>query len=316
MQDLIDPLPGFFRIVTRGYRQVWRTWLRLRGVHHWPFDKNGYPDRFTRDLILACRRTRQWRTCTTLIAGAWLILQATASMAIVVGESLDDPEAGSGGADGWSGIYVLNGYDPIPRELVTSSFNFWAQANRLDGNHVVQPLIIRAPNAEPGTGTIWHVGPAIPDSEMSKGPNSVPFNSPPIPNDGHLYLPAVWQWRSDGANDNAAAVIPFGSAGQGMYATNRNENDWGDLEEGIDDTFLGETMENGHASGPGGRRYWFNFETSLCSLARCHPGGDLNGDGVINELDFHVLAGNLGAHLDRDVSHSGRRYQLRRPDRP
>ena len=43
----------------------------------------------------------------------------------------------------------------------------------------------------------------------------------------------------------------------------------------------------------------------ICSHG-CHidgPIGELNEDGVINELDYHILVSNLNAHLDREVSY-------------
>ena len=154
---------------------------------------------------------------------------------------------GTGDVDGWSGITVMEGYGSIPAGQNVSGYNYFAHEDRADGNHHVQPLVVKD---EGGAFSIWEVGPV--STPNAGGDHSGAWTSATVPDDGNRYLAAFWQWN-EGVNNEAGGVVPFGSGGAGMFQHDADGTSYVPA--------AGDPVTLGHSSGAGGRSYQFNLET-------------------------------------------------------
>jgi hypothetical protein len=209
----------------------------------------------------------------------------------------------NGTPDGWSGIPVLYGYQ-LPAGESVEVVRYYAADDRSfqleeELYHVV-PLIVRQEDGsvEGGEGifSVWEVGPPHTPTEI--GEQEFAWGSSKIPNDGHLYHPAVLQWQQD-LNDTDGGVVAFGNDGEGMHYFNVDTStyvpgeDIGEVEAGL----VLSDLEI-HSSGVGGRAYQLNFQ-----MSSGEPDGDFNNDGLVDAQDIdaltvEVVAGTNNASFD------------------
>jgi len=167
-----------------------------------------------------------------------------------------DPVLDNGGADGWSGITVLE--TPItapgatsPNAVVTH-WNYYAE--RADGNHSVTPLLL-----ENAGGTYSIIGIGTTDTASTVGIQSLGFGLTSGVNSvdttsGNTYHAGVFQFDLVGAEDTNDGTIPFASAnGLGMFQLNVPDGHTPGLTDVV-------TAEHASAAGPAGRLYAVNFE--------------------------------------------------------
>ena len=152
--------------------------------------------------------------------------------------------------DGWSGVSVLSGYGGLPAGEGVVSGNYYASADRADGNHNIIPLIVRE---EGGAFAIWDIGPTqTPDAP---GDHAFDWSSQVVPADGAAYHPAIWQWN-EGVDNEAGGLVPFsGSGGSGMFQMDQDGTSYVPT--------IGDPVTDGHSSGADGRAYQFNLITAV-----------------------------------------------------
>jgi len=184
----------------------------------------------------------------TALVTLFLFLFSTLAFAGTFGET-DLSDAGD--PDGWSGISYLSGYGSIPAGEQVTSWEFYADADRADGVHNAQPVVIRDDGTEL---SIFDAGPV--SSPTAEGIVTNAWGSAAIPGDGASYYAGAWQWNT-GVNNEAGGLIPFaGAGGLGMAQI--------DLDGTTFVPAAGEVLPAaGHASAADGRAYQFAFTTAV-----------------------------------------------------
>lgn len=180
---------------------------------------------------------------------------AVANSAVLVGL---DPLTDNGGADGWSGVTVLD--TPIAGAGQITDWAFHTDddaraATIATGEHYVTPLLVGRDNVS-GAVSILGVGAEVQinvagvhQQAFGLATGSADFGG----DAGTTYLGGVFQRRA-GVDDDAGGIIPFaGAGGGGMFQIN------------VDGTTYAPTAGEelavaGHASGADGRNYAFNLQ--------------------------------------------------------
>ncbi|MCP4895030.1 MAG: hypothetical protein GY911_14615, partial [Actinomycetales bacterium] len=167
---------------------------------------------------------------------------------VLVGDGAERPFATGGGADGWSGVSVLESVIiddstlPGAGNLVeVLEVSMLAAGGRHGGTHHFMPLLIDSSNQ------IAWIGPELTPTQV--GHNVFPITgADPIDVSADTYRLGVWQWN-DGVNNSSGGTIAFGNGGGGMF------------QQDIDGTLgaggvsIGHEVTTGHSSGAGGRDY-------------------------------------------------------------
>lgn len=248
--------------------------------------------------------------CTLTMAT--LLSLAVAANAATVGES---PLAGGGSVDGWSGVSILDGYGGLPAGEAVTTFNYYADEGRADGNHSVQPIVAQQAG---DVYSIWAVGPV--DTPAAGGEYSIPWSTPVIPDDGNVYHPAFWQWNA-GVNNDAGGLVPFnGSGGSGMSQVDRDGTSY---VPAVGDELASAAVPAGHAAPVDGRAYQINFETAAAAARFCDTSTadfcfdfDANDEGatVFGDGEIRLDGGFEGGYLAVTDAANGQRGKVILPD--
>ena len=211
-----------------------------------------------------------------------------------------DPLSDVGGADGWSGVSVLETPIGDPGDGSTmgtvTKFNFFADPGRSGTlsllEHRVTPLLIEFDGIDYKIVGIGTERTPTSDGEFNfdfgliSGTDQVDTASP---NTFHI---AVLQQR-DNVDDVGSGAIPFGGAGGGgMFQMNVAGPNHMPM---VDDV-----VTAGHASAAGGRNYAFNFEVDFT------PAVDTDEDGMTDAWeDEHGLNKDDAADATGDPDNDG-----------
>ncbi len=199
-----------------------------------------------------------------LLAG----LARLASAAEVIGEGLDRPFA-SAGADGWSGVSILetaiidSSTDPDgDGDLVQiTEVSMYAADGRFGGSNHIIPILVDSADQ------IAWIGPQLTPTQAGHNVFEI-SDADPIDTSNETYRLGVWQWN-DGVDDVNGGTVAFGGGGgEGMFQHNVN----GTL--GADGIAIGDTMTRGHSAAPGGRDYHIDFVAARVETT------DTDGDGL------------------------------------
>ncbi len=199
----------------------------------------------------------------------------TTHAAVVVGDGADRPFS-SAGADGWSGVSVLNAAvidentDPGTGDsFEINEVSMWAADGRAGGSNHFQALLVNAADQ-----VVWASPQLTPT--ISNGHNVFALDGDPISAAGGPYRLGVWQWN-DGVDDVNGGTVAFaGSGGEGMFQINVD----GTL--GANPVPLGTTLPAaGHNAGPGGRDYHIDIAVSRVPEPTIFPLLALSGLGLL-----------------------------------
>ena len=188
-----------------------------------------------------------------------------AAESVIIGDGEERPFATGGGADGWSGISVLESAiidsTTVPGvgdlvEITEVSIN----AQRVGGTNHFMPLLVDSSNQ-----VAW-IGPELTPTQA--GHNVFPIiGADPIDVSAETYRLSVWQWN-DGVNNSNGGTIAFGNGGGGMFQMDV------DGTQGAAGVSIGQAVTSGHASGAGGRDYHIDVVATRITSA------DSDGDGL------------------------------------
>ena len=196
-----------------------------------------------------------------------------ANAATVIGDGVAVAD-GTGGADGWSGISVLESavIDSNTEgggQLQATEVSIIAQ--RFGGTNHLIPLLINSANE------IAWIGPQLTPTQAGLNTFAITDADPIDATDGDLRL-GLWQWN-DGVNNSNGGTVTFGNGGGGMFQMDV------DGTRGADGVSIGNTVTRGHASGAGGRDYHIDVlvgtsEPNVVILT------DVSSDPVVGTLSF------------------------------
>ena len=196
-----------------------------------------------------------------------------ANAATVIGDGVAVAD-GTGGADGWSGISVLESavIDSTTEgggQLQATEVSIIAQ--RFGGTNHLIPLLINSANE------IAWIGPQLTPTQNGLNTFAITDADPIDATDGDLRL-GLWQWN-DGVNNADGGTVTFGNGGGGMFQMDV------DGTRGADGVSIGNTVTRGHASGAGGRDYHIDVlvgtsEPNVVILT------DVSSDPVAGTLSF------------------------------
>ena len=168
---------------------------------------------------------------------------------VLVGDGAERPFETGGGADGWSGVSVLEtaviDKSTVPGggdTLEVTEVSMLAATGRALGNHHLVPLLVNS------SDEIAWIGPQL--TPTQEGHNVFPIEGADLVDvSSETYRLGVWQWV-DGADDTAGGTVAFAATGgDGMFQQNLD----GTL--GLDAISIGDIMSAGFSSGANGRDY-------------------------------------------------------------
>ena len=192
-----------------------------------------------------------------------------ANAATVIGDGVAVAD-GTGGADGWSGISVLESavIDSTTEgggQLQATEVSIIAQ--RFGGTNHIIPLLINSANE------IAWVGPQLTPTQNGLNTFAIAGADPIDASGGDLRL-GVWQWN-DGVNNADGGTVTFGNGGGGMFQMDV------DGTQGASAVSVGMAVTAGHSAGVGGRDYNIDLTVAPIPEPSVFPLIALSGLGLL-----------------------------------
>ena len=192
-----------------------------------------------------------------------------ANAATVIGDGVAVAD-GTGGADGWSGVSVLESaiIDSTTEgggQLQATEVSIIAQ--RFGGTNHLIPLLINSANE------IAWIGPQLTPTQNGLNTFAITDADPIDATGGDLRL-GLWQWN-DGVNNSNGGTVTFGNGGGGMFQMDV------DGTQGASAVSVGMAVTSGHASGAGGRDYNIDLTVAPIPEPSVFPLIALSGLGLL-----------------------------------